>query len=190
MQPRAVGKEPMLAVLAGDWRVLTYRASIALLFGCAVLILPSSSFVLLFVLYTLADGIAALALSVHLRQYVGFGSVLLEGLVRVGMSFVVLAIARRSGVVLSMLLAAWAGLTGIGQIGTAMALRGEMAAEWPLPAAGILSMVITVLLLIAHPMDTRALTWMIGVYVLLWGITLVVFARRFRQLAAELQGTS
>src|SRR5215471_19334129 len=73
----------MLAVMAADWRELVYRASIALLFGIAVLSAPQSRFVLLFVLYTLADGIAALVLAYRVRWHIGFGSALLDGLARV-----------------------------------------------------------------------------------------------------------
>src|SRR5215471_19559934 len=100
----------MLAVMAADWRELVYRASIALLFGIAVLSAPSSRFVLLFVLYTLADGIAALVLAYRVRRHIGFGSALLDGLARVAAAFVLLAIPEWPAAALAKVLAAWAGL--------------------------------------------------------------------------------
>src|SRR5262252_8458359 len=102
----------MLAVMAAEWRELIYRASIALLFGIAVLSAPPSRFVLLFVLYTLADGIAALVLAYRVRRHIGFGSALLEGLTRVGA--VLLAVAPWPPAALAKVLAAWAGLSGVG----------------------------------------------------------------------------
>ena len=176
----------MLAVLAADWRELIYRASIALLFGIAALIVPSR-FVPLFVFYTLADGIAALVLAFHVRGHVGFGSALLEGLVRVAAAFAALVIVRWPPAALAQVLAAWAGLSGIGQIGEAMALRGEMAGEWPLPIAGTLSIVVAAVLLSIRHVGVDTLAWVIGMYAVLWGTTLMVFALRFRQLAIEIE---
>jgi len=177
----------MLAVMAADWRELVYRASIALLFGMTVLLVAPSRFVLLFILYSLADAIAALLLAFHVRGQIGFGSALLEGLVRFTAAFVVLAMARWSPDVLAKVLAAWAGLSGIGQIGEAMALRGEMAGEWPLPVAGALSIVVAAILLTIRHVDMAILAWVIGIYALLWGVTLMIFAFRFRLLAIEFE---
>ncbi len=177
----------MLAVLASDWRELIYRALIGLLFGIAVLILPSNRLVLLFVLYTLADGIAALALAFHVRGHVGFGSALLEGLTRFIAAFAVLAVARWPPVALARVLATWAGLSGIGQIGQSMALRGEMAGEWPLPIAGTLSIVVAALLLSMRHIDMTTLARLIGIYSILWSATMMVCAIRFRQLAIEIE---
>ena len=177
----------MLAVMAADWRELVYRASIALLFGMTVLIVAPSRFVLLFILYSFADAIAALVLAFHVRGQIGFGSALLEGLVRFATAFVVLAIARWPPDALAKVLAAWAGLSGIGQIGEAMALRGEMAGEWPLPIAGVLSIVVAAVLLTIRHVDVAMLAWVVGIYALLWGVTLMIFAFRFRLLAIEFE---
>ncbi|HEX7794872.1 MAG TPA: DUF308 domain-containing protein [Vicinamibacterales bacterium] len=177
----------MLAVMAADWRELVYRALIALLFGMTVLIVAPSRFVLLFILYTFADAIAALVLAFHVRGQIGFGSALLEGLVRVAAAFMMLAMARWPPDALAKVLAAWAGLSGIGQIGEAMALRGEMAGEWPLPIAGALSIVVAAILLTIRHVDMATLAWIIGIYALLWGVTLMVFAFRFRLLAIEFE---
>jgi len=177
----------MLAVMAADWRELVCRASIALLFGMTVLIVVPSHFVLLFILYTFADGIAALVLAFHVRGQIGFGSALLEGLVRFAAAFAIFATARWPPVALAKVLAAWAGLSGIGQIGEAMALRGEMAGEWPLPIAGALSIVVAAVLLTIRHVDMATLAWVSGIYALLWGVTLMVFAFRFRLLAIEFE---
>jgi uncharacterized membrane protein HdeD (DUF308 family) len=180
----------MLAVMAADWRQLLYRASIALLFGMAALIVAPSRFVLLFILYTFADGIAALVLAFHVRGQIGFGSALLEGIVRFAAVLAILETAQWPPVVLAKVLAAWAGLSGIGQIGEAMALRGEMAGEWPLPIAGALSIVVAAILLTIRHADMATLAWIIGIYALLWGVTLMVFAFRFRLLAIEFETES
>jgi uncharacterized membrane protein HdeD (DUF308 family) len=178
----------MLAVMAADWRELVYRASIALLFGMTVLIAAQSSrFVPLFILYTFADAIAALMLAFHVRGQIGFGSALLDGLVRFAAAFAILAMARWPPDALAKVLAAWAGLSGIGQIGEAMALHGELVGEWPLPVAGALSIVVAALLLTIRHADTATLAWIVGTYALLWGVTLMIFAFRFRLLAIEFE---
>ena len=180
----------MLALMAADWRELVYRASIALLFGMTVLIVAPSRFVLVFILYTFADAIAALVLAFHVRGQIGFGSALLEGLVRFTAAFAMFAMARWPPVALAKVLAAWAGLSGIGQIGEAMALRGEMAGEWPLPIAGAFSIVVAAVLLTIRQVDMATLAWIVGIYALIWGVTLMVFAFRFRLLAIEFETES
>src|SRR5437868_1917196 len=148
----------MLAVLAADWGLLLFRASIALLFGIAALVWPDLTFAVLFVLYTLLDGIVVLIVAFHAKGLPGFGSFLFEGVVRFAAAFVVLAISGGSGPALAAFVAVWAGLSGVGQLTAAVALRKEMTGEWPLPIAGTLSLATAVVLLAIRD-GMRSLAW-------------------------------
>jgi uncharacterized membrane protein HdeD (DUF308 family) len=176
----------MLAVLAADWGLLLFRASIALLFGIAAQVWPEPTFAVLFVVYTLLDGIVVLMAAFHAKGLPGFRSFLLEGLVRFAAAFVVLAISDRSPTVLAAFFATWAGLSGIGQIAAALTLRKYMTGEWPLPAAGTLSLATAVILLGVRGVGTRTLPWVIGPYSVLFGLALMVLAVRLRHLALEM----
>jgi uncharacterized membrane protein HdeD (DUF308 family) len=176
----------MLAVLAADWSLLLFRASIALLFGIAALVWPELTVSVLFALYTLLDGIVVLIVAFHVKGLPGFGSFLLEGLVRFAAAFVVLAISDRSPMALAGFVAAWTGLSGIGQIAAAVILRKEMTGEWPLPAAGTLSLATAVLLLAIRDVGPRTLSWAVGPYSVLFGLALMVLAVRLRHLSLEM----
>jgi uncharacterized membrane protein HdeD (DUF308 family) len=176
----------VLAVLAADWGLLMFRSVIALLFGIAAVMWPDLTFAVLFVLYTLLDGIIVLIVAFHAKDVAGFGSFLLDGLVRFAAAFVVLAISGRSPAALAAFFAAWAGLSGIAQIGASIALRKEMSGEWPLPTAGTLSLATAALLLAIRNVGTSTLAWVIGPYSVLFGLALMVLAVRLRHLALEM----
>jgi uncharacterized membrane protein HdeD (DUF308 family) len=140
----------------------------------------------LFGVYVLLDAIAALIVAFHTRGLPGFGNLLFEGLVRLGSSWMALTIPNRAALALPTFFAAWAALSGIGQIGAAVALRREMTGEWPLPTAGALSLLVTVFLMASPDIGVSALARLLGPYSILFGCALLVLALRLRQLALEM----
>lgn len=179
----------MLAVLAADWGLVLVRASLALLFGIAALAWPALTpirFVVLFGVYALLDGILALVVALQAKGLPGFGSLLFEGLVRLGASVIALAMSGRVALALPAFFAAWAGLCGIGALAAAVVLRKEMTGEWPLPTAAILSLVVTLLLIARPGIGIPALVWLIGPYSILFGCALVTLGVRLRHLAIEM----
>jgi uncharacterized membrane protein HdeD (DUF308 family) len=178
----------MLTVLAADWALLLFRASIALLFGIVALAWPELTpiaLVFLFSGYALVDGIAALIVAFGASGCPGFGSLLFEGLVRLGASVIALAASRHVALALPAFLAAWAGLSGVGEVAVAVVLRREMAGEWPLPIAGALSLLVAMFLMISRG-GMPALVWLIGPYSILFGFALVALALRLRRLSREM----
>jgi uncharacterized membrane protein HdeD (DUF308 family) len=81
-------------------------------------------------------------------------------------------------------IAFWAIIMGIGEIGGAFASRksGSGAWGWTL-AAGILNVVFGVLLLIWPAGGILALVWLVGIFTLAGGIALIVLAFRVRSAA-------
>jgi uncharacterized membrane protein HdeD (DUF308 family) len=179
----------MLAVLAADWSLVFVRASLALLFGIAALAWPALTpitLAVLFGVYALLDGVVALIVAFHAKGLPGFGSFLFEGLVRLGASAIALAISDRVALVLPTFFAAWAGLSGIGELAAAVVLRKEMTGEWPLPTAGILSLFVAVLLIARPGMGLPALVWLLGPFAMLFGCALVMLGVRLWHLALEM----
>jgi uncharacterized membrane protein HdeD (DUF308 family) len=179
----------MLAVLAADWGLVLLRASIALLFGIAALMWPGLTpitLAVLFGVYALLDGVAALIVALHAKGLPGSGSLLFEGLVRLGASVIALAMSGRVALALPAFFAAWAGLSGIGALAAAVVLRKEMTGEWPLPTAGILSLLVAVVLIARPGIGVSAVVWLIGPYSILVGFALVMFGVRLWHLALEM----
>jgi hypothetical protein len=53
-------------------------------------------------------------------------------------------------------------INGIGELAAAVMLRQEMTGEWPLPTAGLLSLVVAVLLIEVRGTGVPALVWLIA----------------------------
>jgi uncharacterized membrane protein HdeD (DUF308 family) len=180
----------MLEALARNWRWLLFRALLAASYGIAVFVWPDSAFiafVYLFSLYAIFDGTAALAIAMDVKDFRGFGSLFFEALVRIAGGLVALG-EPVIFVNFPRFLAAWAILAGVADVVVAIVLRRELVGEWPLPVAGVIS-IITALALIAIPVTVGVgtLRWLIGPYVMMVGVALVGLALRLRQLEEEIK---
>jgi uncharacterized membrane protein HdeD (DUF308 family) len=180
----------MLEALARNWVWLLFRSIISTVYGITVLAWPHLSFVdfvFLFGLYAVLDGLVALAIAIDVRALPGFGSLLLEVLVRIGGGLVatgspgVIAVFPR-------FFAGWAILTGMAESVVAVVLRRELVGEWPLPFAGAVSVIVAVLLLLTPgPLGVPGLKWLVGPYAIIFGVSLLALVRRLRQLAHEIE---
>lgn len=180
----------MLAALARNWGWLFFRAVLAVAYGIAVFAWPGMTmvgFIYLFGLYAIFDGMVALAIAIDVKALEGFGSLLFEALVRIGGGLVAMG---EPAIIISFprFFAVWAIVAGLAEAIVAMVLRRELSGEWPLPFAGAVSVVTALLLLTTTTaVGVPALTWLVGPYAILVGVTLLAFARRLRQLAEEIE---
>jgi uncharacterized membrane protein HdeD (DUF308 family) len=86
-----------------------------------------------------------------------------------------------TAVVLLYLIAAWAIVTGIFEIATAIRLRQEIRGEWALIIGGALSVLFGVILVVVSPFAALlSLVWLIGVYAVAFGIMLLIAGFRVR----------
>jgi uncharacterized membrane protein HdeD (DUF308 family) len=77
-------------------------------------------------------------------------------------------------------------LNGLAEISTGVALRRELAGEWPLPTAGAVSLGIGVLLLVRVHTGAMALAWLMGIYFIVGGCAFMVLGVHLRRLAPEI----
>ena len=176
----------MLPTLAVNWVFLLLRAIVAALFGIAVLSWPvpaTTALVLLFAAYAAVDGALALILALGAKGVPGFGSLLFEALVRIGVAAAAFASPARVALALTQVFAAWALLSGIAALAVAFASRRDLSGAWPLPLAGAVSVLCGVLLMTIGAPDLR---WVAGPFALLFASTLLALALRFRQFAEEM----
>src|SRR6185369_16473445 len=80
------------------------------------------------------------------------------------------------------LIAAWAFVRGIFEIVMAIQLRKEISYEWALIVSGLISIIFGIVLVANPGAGALALVWVIGVFALLFGIMMIVFAFRVRGL--------
>ena len=174
----------MIHELARNWGWIALRGVLAVLFGILCFAWPGSAFaalVLLFGAYAFVDGVFALIALFRGAGKDRFWMLVLEAVVGIGVG--ILTIAHPPLVALALLyyVGIWAILTGIFELVAAIRLRKEITGEFWLGLAGVLSIVFGVLLFVETGPAALALTWWIGAYALLFGITLLALAFRLRR---------
>ncbi|HET7269519.1 MAG TPA: HdeD family acid-resistance protein [Rubrobacter sp.] len=173
-----------LSAFAANWRVLALRGLAALIFGLVVLLWPGAVLAvisLLFGIYAIVDG--GIVLVPALRTP-GRGArrwlPLIEGAVGViaGLLALLWPGLTASGVLY--IIVGWAFATGVLKIATAIMLRSEVESAWLLAGSGALSVLLGVVLAALAGSDVSSLAPFIGVFAVVVGIGLIVFAFRMR----------
>jgi uncharacterized membrane protein HdeD (DUF308 family) len=170
---------------------LALRGLIALALGLLSILYPESAlyaFTTVFAAFALADGLVSLAAGIvgiaHHREH--WGGLVARGLlgIAVGLLFVLLPLYATISYALLMVLmvAGWAILTGLLELFAAVRLQRAIAGEWLLGASGALSVLlglaILAMLFLFPAASLLSLAWMIGLYALAAGGALIAQALR------------
>jgi uncharacterized membrane protein HdeD (DUF308 family) len=177
----------MSARLARNWWAVGLRGIAAVLFGLAILALPSptlASLVLLFAAYVAADGGFAILAGVRAADQIErWWTLIAEGVINLTVAGAVLVWLALAVVPLVHLAAGWAVVTGALLLAAARRLSGPQG-RWMLGFAGTASAAWGALAAAAGPssIDPPRLTerWLVG-YALLFGAALLVLAFRLRR---------
>jgi uncharacterized membrane protein HdeD (DUF308 family) len=105
---------------------------------------------------------------------------LLEGVVSVIAGIIAFILPGLTAIALLYLVAAWAVITGLAEIATAIRLRHEIRGEWALILGGIISVLFGLLLAVLPGVGILSLIWLIGAYAAAFGVLLLVTAFRVR----------
>jgi len=90
-----------------------------------------------------------------------------------------------TALVLLLVIAAWAFLTGVMQLMAAVRLRRVIEGEWLLGLSGALSVLFAILLAIRPGDGALVITWLIGWFAFVFGALLLVLGWRVRKLQAR-----
>jgi uncharacterized membrane protein HdeD (DUF308 family) len=173
----------MSAGLARNWWAIALRGVAAIIFGIIALLMPVvtiAALILWFAAYMFVDGIFDIVAAVRAAgRGERWGALVLEGIV----GFIAAAIAIFAPIATLLafvfLTAAWAIIHGALMLAAMFRLH-RTHGKWLLGFGGVLSIVWGVLLAIAPMIGAVVLTWWLGAYALVFGITLVVLAFRLR----------
>ena len=183
-QPQALPSE------TGHWWALALRGAIAILFGLAALLRPGialEALILLFGAYALVDGVFAIVgVLGGTRGGTPRWLLLIEGIAGILAGLIAFVLPGLTAVVLLYLIAAWAVVTGIFEIATAIRLRQEIRGEWALIIGGVLSVLFGVILAVIGPVaGLLSLIWLIGIYAVAFGILMLITAFKVRGMDAS-----
>jgi uncharacterized membrane protein HdeD (DUF308 family) len=175
----------MVTSLARNWWTFTLRGVFALLFGFLAFVAPGATLttlVFVFGFYAILNGAFALYAAWNLRSFDRWWVFLLEGLLGIVAGVIAFVYPGAAALAFLSILAAWAILVGILQIVAAIRLRKEIENEWSLGLSGLASVVFGVLLVVWPRSGLVAISWIIGLYAIAFGIMLLVLGSRLRGL--------
>jgi uncharacterized membrane protein HdeD (DUF308 family) len=174
----------MLEQLSRHWWVLALRGAFAIIFGFLAWIWPGITLwalVILFGAYALVDGVFALAGALTGKGGRSRLWLAVMGVAGVLIGLVTLFWPGITGLVLLLLIAWWAIITGVFEIVAAIRLRKEIEGEWIYIVSGVVSVVFGLLVLIWPASGALAIVWMIGLFSVLFGATMIAASIRLRK---------
>lgn len=174
---------PAPQVIVTNWGAVLVRGILAILFGLVAVFLPLptvAALALLFGAYAFVDGVFALAAAFRGGRAGHGWAVALEGVLGILVGLFTFFRPLTTALFLVYLIAAWAIVTGVLEVVTAIRFRKVMTGEGWLALAGVASIVVGVLLAIAPAAGAVAIALWLGIYAIIFGIMLVVLALRLR----------
>jgi uncharacterized membrane protein HdeD (DUF308 family) len=173
--------------LLRSWWILALRGVIAIVFGVLALMWPGLTLlalVSLFAAYALLTGAVSVFGAIRNRKRDDeWWLLLLMGLVGIGAGVIALIHPALTALVLVLVIAANALVTGVLDIAVAMRLRKVIRGEWLLVLSGIASILFGVLAFLFPTAGALAVVWMIRFYALITGVLLLAVAFRLRAVA-------
>jgi uncharacterized membrane protein HdeD (DUF308 family) len=168
--------------LVRTWWAYGLRGAVAISFGVLALMWPGLTLVglaALFAAFALIGGVVSMAAAIRHRQAGGdWGLVFLIGVVSIGAGIVAIDHPTFTMVALVLLMGVNAIVTGALDIAFAVRLRRVIEGECLLVAAGVLSIIFGVLLVLFPSAGALALVWLIAFYAILTGMLLLALAAR------------
>jgi len=175
--------EAMSALLAQNWWAVALRGVFAIIFALIALFVPGAtilSLVLFFSAYMLVDGVITIVAAVRAAsQHQRWGLLVFEGIVDIAVGVIAFLWPGLTVVFFVTLMAVWSLITGILEIVAAFKLNPAYGRGW-LIFSGIVSILFGIALLVAPLLGAVVLTWWLGAYAMVFGITLLVLALKLR----------
>jgi uncharacterized membrane protein HdeD (DUF308 family) len=171
---------------------LILRGILAIAFGILVWVWPRITLVVLIILFgifAVVSGIFALA-----AAYQAFRAGLRWWLLAVsGVACLIAGIAafvwpHETALILLYVIAVWAIVTGVAEIAAAFSAGRTSFDEWLLVPGGVLSIIFGIVLFVFPGVGLLALVWLIGIYAILYGISLISSAFSIARIQRAARG--
>lgn len=173
----------MNALLAENWWAIALRGVFAIVLGVIAFAVPVAamlSLVIIFSAYLLVDGILGIVSAVRAaRAHERWGLLVLEGIVNIAAGVVAFIWPGITVLAFVLLVAAWAIVTGALMLAAAFRLHVDHGRVW-LVIGGVASVIFGALLIIAPIIGALVLTWWLGAYAIVFGVSLLVLSLNLR----------
>jgi uncharacterized membrane protein HdeD (DUF308 family) len=180
-----IGGLPLLQSLARNWWLLLLRGIAAVVFGVLAILWPGLTLLALaylFAAYALVDGVCALGAAIfgHAGGMVPRWWLAVVGIFGILAGLVAFAWPGMTALFLLLIIATWSIVIGALEVIGAIQLRKEIEGEWWLIVSGVLSIAFGVILFLQPGPGALALVWVIGIYAILAGGSLIGLAYRLK----------
>jgi uncharacterized membrane protein HdeD (DUF308 family) len=173
--------------LPSKWGWVVFRGVVAILFGLIAFARPGAmafSMVLLFGCFAFIAGISTVIAAARSgRAGQSWGALLVEGLLGIAIGALAVLWPASTALAFVWLIGAWALLTGVLEIVSAIRLRKLIEHEWALGIAGALSVAFGLLMFYRPIAGGVAVMWWLGAYAVLFGVLMIVLGFRLRSFA-------
>lgn len=179
----------MLRLLAPRWWLIALRGVAAVVFGILAITLPGvtlATLIILFGAYAFVDGIFAVIHAIGGGESESFWLVLLEGLLGIGVGLLTFFEPGLTAIALLFYIAAWNLATGVLEIASAFRLRKQVTGEFWLLLGGLASIIFAIILMTQPGAGALALFWVIGIYAIVFGISLLALSFKLRGLRSAI----
>ena len=159
------------------------RGVAAVLFGLVALIWPGLTLTVLIIVYgayALIDGVFAIVAGLRAGSGTHRWLLLAEGALGILVGLIALFLPGISALLLLYIIAFWAIFGGLLRIVGAVLLRREIDNEWTMALSGALWVLLGIVLFVLPGAGLLSLAWLIGIFALGAGITLILLAFRVR----------
>ncbi|MDT1060557.1 HdeD family acid-resistance protein [Paracoccus sp. CPCC 101403] len=180
--------DDLVRMMAANWWMVLLRGIAAVLFGIIALAWPGLTvYVLLltFGAYAVFDGILALVTGYQRRKtderWWAWG---LEGLLSIAIGLMALFWTEATALAFIIWMAIWGVIAGVFRIVAAIRLRHEIDGEWALVLSGVLLVMWGLLMAMLPAAGLLSIAWLLGIFAVLIGITLIALSLRLRKLNA------
>ena len=180
----------LLGELSRNWWVVVLRGVAAVLFGLIALVWPGVTLIALaivFGVYALVDG-GALGYAAYRAAPGSRASLAVQAALSVIVGLIALIWPVAFGLAVVFVIGAWAVITGVAEIVTAIRLRAQISSEWLLIFVGALSIVFGLLLWLWPLEGAQAIVFVVGVYAIIFGVVMAVAGFRLRGVTAARDG--
>ncbi|MDQ2670360.1 MAG: HdeD family acid-resistance protein [Gemmatimonadota bacterium] len=171
-------------ILVRHWDWIALRGAAAFLFGLVTLFYPEitvTALVLLFAVYAILDGVFRVAAALAKRRgEEHWTSMLLSGVLGITAGAIMFFFPEFTLLVLVLVLAGWAIVTGVLEIVAAVRLRRVIEREWFLALAGVVSVLFGVLLMALPITGALTVALLAGAYAVVLGSLLLALSLRLR----------
>lgn len=173
----------MADVLAKNWWMFVLRGVFAIIFGVLAWVWPGLTLIALiylFAAYALIDGVTAIISIFSPAGRSRWLGLLLEGILGIGAAIVAIAWPGLTALSLVWVIGAWAVVSGVFRIISAVQLRREIENEWWMGLGGAASIIFGIILFVAPGEGALALVWLIGIWAIIFGVVLIALGFRLR----------